>query len=537
MCDKCMCESFILPPLTHHSHVVEIERPTDGMLFAMPAETLQERISARRDSIEERVLEAAKMVAAEPLESWIIWCNLNSESEMLAKAIHGAVEITGADSREFKEQAILDFAEGRTRVIVTKDSIAGYGLNLQVCARMVFVGLTDSWERFYQAVRRCWRFGQRRPVHVHMISASTEGNVLDNLKRKDEEAAEMAEEMAKNTQDLTRMNLRGTTRSAAPYHRDIRKGKGWEMHLSDCVEMAQEMRDESADYSIYSPPFESLYTYSNSERDMGNSRDSDQFWEHYRFLIAETFRVMKSGRLVSIHCMNLPTSKVRDGVIGIRDFRGEIIRAFEAVGFIYHSEVCIWKDPVTAMQRTKALGLLHKQIRKDSAMSRQGIPDYLVTLRKPGDNLEPIAHTSEQFPVSLWQKYASPIWMDINPSDTIQHKSAREHEDEKHICPLQLDVIRRGIMLWSNPGDLVWSPFAGIGSEGYVAIEQGRRFIGSELKRSYWNQACANLETAHHQSMTLFDEPEPRTINGEEVILPAGSIMGSEFIDPMQRAR
>ena len=217
------------------------------------------------------------------------------------------------------------------------------------------------------------------------------------------------------------------------------------------------------------------------------------------------------GRLVSIHCMNLPTSKVRDGHIGIRDFRGEIIRAFEEVGFIYHSEVCIWKDPVTAMQRTKALGLLHKQIRKDSCMSRQGVPDYLVTMRKPGDNPERVGHTPEEFPVQLWQQYASPVWMDINQSDTLQYRSAREHNDERHICPLQLEVIRRAVKLWTNPGDTVWSPFAGIGSEGFVALEMGRGFIGSELKPSYYRQACKNLQRALSVSSGLFSEVEEET--------------------------
>jgi hypothetical protein len=202
--------------------------------------------------------------------------------------------------------------------------------------------------------------------------------------------------------------------------------------------------------------------------------------------------------------MNLPTSKVRDGYIGLRDFRGEIIKAYEDAGFIYHSEVCIWKDPVTAMQRTKALGLLHKTIRKDSSMSRQGVPDYLVTMRKPGENTQPIAHTKEEFPVELWQNYASPIWMDINPSDTLQYRSAREHNDERHICPLQLEVIRRAIKLWSNPGDVVWSPFTGIGSEGFVALEMGRRFLGSELKRSYYEQATRNLGNALSESEGLF---------------------------------
>lgn len=214
------------------------------------------------------------------------------------------------------------------------------------------------------------------------------------------------------------------------------------------------------------------------------------------------------GRLLSFHCMNLPTSKERDGVIGISDFRGDLIRMFTAAGFIYHSEVVIWKDPVTAMQRTKALGLLHKQLKKDSCMSRQGIPDYLVTMRKPGENPERVTHTNDSFPVSLWQRYASPVWMDINPSDTLQRLSVREDKDERHIAPLQLEVIRRAIDLWTNPNDLVYSPFTGIGSEGYVAVGQGRRFVGDELKTSYWKQACANLKNAENalEQESLFAE-------------------------------
>jgi hypothetical protein len=237
---------------------------------------------------------------------------------------------------------------------------------------------------------------------------------------------------------------------------------------------------------------------------MGNCTDTEEFYTHYKFMVRELFRATMPGRLVSFHCMNLPTSKERDGIIGIRDFRGDLIRIHQDAGFVYHSEVCIWKDPVTAMQRTKALGLLHKTIRKDSSMSRQGIADYLVTMRKPGENPERIAHTPEEFPVSLWQRYASPVWMDINPSDTLQYRSAREHNDERHICPLQLEVIRRALKLWSNPGDTVFSPFMGIGSEGFVAIQEGRKFIGSELKRSYYEQACRNLENANKEQHDLF---------------------------------
>lgn len=276
-------------------------------------------------------------------------------------------------------------------------------------------------------------------------------------------------------------------------------GDGWMMILGDCVDEVGKMDTESVGYSIFSPPFASLYTYSASPRDMGNCSSDDEFFAHFGFLTPELFRVTMPGRLLSFHCMNLPLTKERDGVIGLRDFRGQLIRVFEDAGFIFHSETCIWKDPVTAMQRTKAIGLLWKQLKKDSCMSRQGIADYLVTMRKPGVNPAPVGKDEHDYPVSLWQQWASPVWMDINPSETLQCESAREHDDERHICPLQLDVIRRGVALWSNPGDLVLSPFAGIGSEGYVAVQMGRRFVGVELKESYFKQAVANMQSLRAQ--------------------------------------
>jgi hypothetical protein len=284
-------------------------------------------------------------------------------------------------------------------------------------------------------------------------------------------------------------------------------GNGWVIYHGDCIETLRNLPADSIHYSIFSPPFASLYTYSNSERDMGNCASDQTFMDHFGFLVDELLRVVKPGRLVSFHCMNLPTSKCRDGTIGIRDFRGDLIRAFTGGGWIYHSEVCIWKDPVTAMQRTKALGLLHKQLKKDSCMSRQGIADYLVTMRKPGDNPERVTHTNESFPVQLWQRYASPVWMDINPSYTLQRDGAREQQDERHICPLQLEVIQRGIELWTNHDDVVLSPFAGIGSEGYQAVKMGRRFVGIELKESYYRQACANLKMAEQSQDDLFSVP------------------------------
>lgn len=288
---------------------------------------------------------------------------------------------------------------------------------------------------------------------------------------------------------------------------DQANGQNFHLYNGDTCDVIKGIPDNSLHYSIFSPPFASLYTYSNSERDMGNCRDGAEFAQHFQFLVNDLHRAMMPGRLVSFHVMNLPTSKERDGFTGVRDFRGELIRIFEAAGFVFHSEVCIWKDPVTAMQRTKALGLLYKQLKKDSAMSRQGIPDYLVTMRKLGDNPEPVTKTPDGFPVGLWQHYASPVWMDINPSDTLQYRSAREEKDERHIAPLQLAVIERGIRLWSNPGDVVFTPFLGIGSEAYVALKMGRRALGCELKRSYFRQAVANCRGVEADKQNaLFDD-------------------------------
>ena len=488
---------YVLPPLRVHQHTVQTPMEDSLELFPSVAQTLSERLTARRDSVQVRAQQAADLINATP-GAWVVWCHLNKEADAVRALVPDAVEIRGSDSAESKTDTLAAFAAGRVRVLVTKPSIAGFGLNWQHCHQMAFVGLSDSWEQYYQATRRCWRYGQTEPVDVHCIAADTEGAVVANLQRKDAEASQMAEDMTVHTKAAVAAELHDAVPDLAPtIDGGTVTGAGWTMHHGDCVDVVRGLADDSVDYTIFSPPFASLYTYTDSPLDMGNCRTHDEFFEHFKFLIPDLYRVTAPGRLLSFHCMNLPTSKVRDGVIGLTDFRGELIRLFSAAGWVYHSEVVIWKDPVTAMQRTKALGLLHKTIRKDSAMSRQGIPDYLVTMRKPGDNAKPIRHTSEEFPVARWQQYASPVWMDINPSDTLQYRSVREHEDEKHICPLQLQVIRRALELWTRPDDLVMSPFAGIGSEGYESLKLDRRFVGVELKESYFRQACANLASVY----------------------------------------
>jgi len=509
---------FILPKLKIHDVkvAIDISEPTEGLLFRMPSDDLQGRHRERKLTIHDRINYAADIINKSD-DAWVVWCNLNEESALLKKAIEGAVEIKGSDKREHKVKSMLDFPLGKIKVLVTKPKIAGFGMNWQHCHKVAFVGLSDSYEQFYQAIRRCWRFGQEKEVDCYIITAETEGAVVENIKRKERDATEMAKEMVKHMQVYNKQNLKKTVKNKTDYKTTTESSDMWTVYMGDCVTESLKIKDSSVHYSIFSPPFADLYCYSDSDRDMGNCKSGGEFFEHFRYLIKELFRVMMDGRLVSFHCMNLPTSKTREGYIGIRDFRGDLIRAFLDEGFIYHSEVCIWKSPVVAVTRTKALGLLHKQMTKDSSMSRQGIPDYLVTMRKPGENPEPVEGRLTYFcgdrdmfqrkgklSIDIWQKYASPVWMDINPSRTLQKQSARHEKDEKHICPLQLDVIERGIQLWSNENDTVFSPFMGIGSEGHVALKMGRRFIGIELKESYYKQAVNNLRKAEIEDDGLF---------------------------------
>lgn len=493
---------YELPPLQYFEHVVETESLGDD-LFSRPAMGLAERRKAQRDSIEQRCKALAEVVNADTDDPWLIWCHLNDEADLLAELIPGAVNVQGSDSPELKAKNLMAFAHGQIRVLISKPKIAGFGMNWQHCARMAFVGLDDSFEKFYQAVRRCYRFGQKRSVQVHLFTAENEGQILANLKRKEIQHHEMSANMIEHMKDIMNNELQGQQNIIEEYREDTYTGEGFTVHLGDCVKWSRRMADNSIDYSVFSPPFADLFVYSNSDHDMGNCKDDDEFAAQLKFLIAELFRVIKPGRNVSFHCMNLPTTKMRQGFIGLRDFRGTLIRAFQDAGFIYHSEVCIWKDPVVAMQRTKALGLLHKTIRENSTMSRMGLPDYVVTMRKPGEADERVKHGDDLL-VKLWQKYASPIWDDIDQGRTLNKLPARDENDEKHMCPLQLDVIERCIHLWTNPGDLVFSPFTGIGSEGYTAVKMGRRFVGTELKPQYWDLACQNITDASVEQRGLF---------------------------------
>lgn len=487
---------YVLPELIEDNIFVDA-KASEGYLFAMPAKSFSEKVSAKKDTLEDRCKEAAKR-ANESNKSIVIWAQLNDEADLLEKLIPDAKQLKGSGmSDDQKIQINKDFQSGKLRVLITKAKISAMGLNWQHSHYHIFVGVDDSYEKYYQAVRRSLRYGQKSKfVKIDRIVTENDLNTLNNLKRKEEENKQLFNAIKIVNTELTNFKKEVSTMN------DVKKEitKNYTIYNDDCVNAVSHLPDESIDYTIFSPPFSSLYTYSNFLNDMGNCKNDDEFYNHFKFLVKELFRVTKSGHCVSFHCMNLPTSKVRDGHIGIKDFRGDLIRMFENEGFVYASEVVIWKDPVIAMQRTKALGLLHKQVKKDACMSRQGIPDYVVTMRKDGINESPATHEPEDLPVHLWQKYASPIWMDINPSDTLQYRSARDQEDEKHICPLQLEVIRRCIHLWTAKGHTVLSPFMGIGSEGYVARELDRRFVGVELKPSYFDQASKNLKNIDSES-------------------------------------
>jgi len=286
---------------------------------------------------------------------------------------------------------------------------------------------------------------------------------------------------------------------------DETHGDKYAAYNGDCVDVVRQLPDNSVGFSVYSPPFGNLFCYSDSECDMGNSADNSEFFQHYQFLLEEMARVLKPGRLSAVHCSEIPHTKWKDGFIGIYDLPGDIIRAHQAAGFVLHSRVTIWKDPVVEMTRTKALGLLHKQLKKDSTRSRVGMPDYVLVFRAPGENTEPVEHSHADFPVEQWQKWASPVWMDIRQTDTLNVRAAKDNADEKHICPLQLDLIERALIMWSNPGDIVLSPFMGIGSEGVVSLRTKRKFVGVELKESYFRQAKKYLAEAEATAPSLFD--------------------------------
>lgn len=529
-------DGFDLPELRIH-HVELESKPSDGYLFAMEAKTLQERRQARRDSLAEKVRRCAAMIN-ESNESWSVWCGLNAESEALADAIKDSVEVRGSDKPSQKIDRMMGFSDGRYRVIVTKPSIAGFGMNWQHCSKVAVVGLSDSFEELYQLIRRHYRFGQKNPVDVYVFASEAEGAVVANIQRKEAQAAEMMESVIA---EMREFNLEKSGRQVMDYKENTATGDGYTLFLGDCVKRIDEIESESIGFSAFSPPYPGMYAYSNSPMDMGNCDDIDQMIQHFRFLVAKDklYRVMMTGRNVAIHLTQLTAMKSRDGYIGLKDYRGRTIQMMIEEGWIYAGEICIDKNPQIQATRNKERGLLFKSLAMDASVMRMALADYVLLFRKPGENPLPIrAGISEKYSnkngwitEQEWVEWAAPVWYrhvsangafaqsqpsypsfsanakqerrtiegltllnGIQETDVLNVAQARETDDERHLCPLQLGVIERCVKLWSAPGDTVFSPFAGIGSEGYVSLRLNRKFIGCELKESYWKSARINLE-------------------------------------------
>lgn len=491
-------DGYNLPPMNVIEDFITTEKKDNGMLFNDVAVSATDYHKELRRTIEVRCRKVADIVNSSE-ENWIIWIGHDEEGKVLRSLISDAVEVKGSDNKQYKKDNLLGFANGNFRVLITKLKIASFGLNYQNCRNQIFASLDFSFEATYQGIRRSYRFGQKNEVNIHLITLDTMQNVKTSFETKQAAFIEMQKSM---TEAMNR-NINNKIKLTKMEVDNVYKSKDCEIRLGDCVQLIQNVPDESVGFSIFSPPFAELYTYSDKLEDMGNSKDYKEFFTAFKFLVKELYRVLWSGRNVAVHCMDLPIQKGKEGYIGLRDFSGMILEAFQEVGFVYHSRVTIWKNPVTEMQRTKALGLLHKQVKKDAAMSRVGIPDYLMVFRKEGEHEHPVRC---DISVDTWQKYASPVWMDIDYSNTLNGAKGRDGNDEKHICPLQLDTIERAITLWSNEGDTVLTPFLGIGSEVYQAVKMKRHGIGFELKESYFNEAIKNVKQAEciSNSPTLF---------------------------------
>lgn len=532
-----------LPPLSITDEVV----PT-GLQIDLGG--IGGRIKARRATLEARVKHAAELIRRSPGQ-WLVWVGLNDEGRELQKALTAKCEgdncgypcpkcgyeytnshdvpdcaeyggkhecicavsaalIEGQDSEADKVERERAWRAGEVRVLITKPEIFGFGMNWQHCSQQLFLGLGDSYEKYYQAIRRSWRFGQQHPVDVRIVVSDVEGAISQNVKRKEEEAKQMAESIVAASREGA---AAVRTQRHDTYEPKIASGEKWDLLLGDCVERVKEVPDKTAGLIIYSPPFASLYTYSSSTRDMGNCRSYEEFFGHYRFLLPELLRVLMPGRRIAVHCQQLSTTKNTHGYIGLRDFRGDLIRAHTAAGFIYDGEICIDKNPQAQAIRTKSKQLMFVQKNKDSSWNRPALADYILLFRHPEENPETPVKTDVSN--EEWILFAHPIWYGIRESNVLKtYRDAREDEDEKHICPLQLETIERCIRLWSNPGDVILSPFAGIGSEGYVSLRFGRQFIGCELKESYWRIAQENLQLAERegpqQPTVAVDTPEPK---------------------------
>ncbi len=497
----------------------------EGRLFAGTIASATDIHKVKKESIELRLARTMEIVQAIPdTEPILIWCETNYEADALIKALKplGAVELRGSETIEKKEQKLVDFTFGKTRIFITKPSIAGMGLNWQHCNQVIFFSPSFSFEGEYQAMRRTWRFGQEREVYCYMIISETESNIADivNKKRLAFEKMQKKMNVAMHKHGLFRNTKREGLTVA---QNDTVESKAFTLMMGDSVERIQEIADGSVHLSVFSPPFASLYVYSANEADMGNCKDDAEFIQHFSYIAGELNRITMNGRICAVHVQDLPVFKGKDGFVGLKDFSGMVVKAMQDADWIYHDRITIWKNPVVEMQRTKAVGLLHKQFVKDTVMSRTGSPDYILTFRKRGDNPVPVTKnltvddyigtntpvfTSQSNPsIDIWQQYASPVWLDINQTDTLNVEIARTNEEEKHLCALQLPVIERLIQMYSNEGETIFDPFTGIGSTPFSAVKMKRKGLGIELKENYFKWAVKNCKEAERAASqrTLFD--------------------------------
>jgi DNA modification methylase len=500
-------DGFSLPPVRVHTHFVDVDYTPTDQLFFTGLKGVGDRAKVRRMTIDDRLDAIAKIVNGGD-EQWIIWTGLQKESSAVAAALSGAVEVKGTDSIEHKVGAFEAFQDGDIRVLVTKPRIGGFGMNFQNAHKMAFFGLSDSWEAWYQCIRRQWRYGQAYAVDVHVVLSALEQDIYRNIMRKDAMARRLRQGMIELLREREKGELTAMETQRSTYRERTETGKGWTAMLGDSCERLKEIEDDSIDLSVYSPPFADLYTYTDSERDLGNSADADEFYGHYRFIIREVRRATKPGRLTCVHTSDIPAMASRDGYIGIKDFPGDVIRAYEDEGWVFFGRAFVQKNPQAQAIRTKAKGLLFVQLRKDSSDSRPALIDQVLIFKKPGENAVPITPVENgEMDNEQWIEWAHGIWLGIQESDTLSYHEARDTDDEKHICPLQLGTIERCIKLYSNPGETVLTPFMGIGSELYMALKLGRRGVGIELKESYFETAVKNLREAEALAAmpTLFE--------------------------------
>jgi len=493
-------DGYNLPPLKKEVILTDSDFKPEGVLFPALMDTipggLTGRTQARRKSIGHRVDEAIDRIL-ETKGQFIIWTGLNLESGMMSARLKNKsisfVTVEGKDSDEEKADNIDIFLDGKVRVLITKVKIAGFGMNFQSSHNMIFLGMNDSYEMYYQAVRRQYRFGQKKQVNVFVIVSKPENCIIKNVFQKEEKAKLMSDKMADKFRGLEKDIFSQKPVNTFLYSNDVYQDDSFTAYLGDSVETMGEISDNSVDLSVFSPPFMSLYTYSATERDIGNCSSESDFFKHFNYIIKSLLRITKPGRRACVHVAQVAAMLSRDGFIGLKDFRGKTIQAFTDAGWHFFREVCIDKCPQAQAIRTKSKALLFTQMRKDSSWSGPALADYILTFRKPGENEIPI---HPDITNEMWIEWARPIWYNIRESDTLNTREAKSNDDERHICPLQLETIERCIRLWSNKGETVFSPFMGIGSEGYMAAKLERKFIGIELKPEYYNVAVKNIKKA-----------------------------------------